>query len=176
LKAENSPLNTVIGQLQASDRDAGDSFTFSLISGQTNFGISPDGELRSLRTLDYEVQRNYSIQVSVTDAGGLTDTAEVQIEVLDQIEASLPAASYFSPNGDGLNDTWSIQNVELYTDYRLVIFSAAGEAVLEVPANYNNDWDGTLGSKQMAEGIYYYYFEDNKNPNNNFRGTITLKR
>ena len=174
--AENSPLNTVIGQLQASDRDAGDSFTFSLISGQTNFGISPDGELRSLRTLDYEVQRNYSIQVLVTDAGGLTDTAEVQIEVLDQIEASLPAASYFSPNGDGLNDTWSIQNVELYTDYRLVIFSAAGEAVLEVPANYNNDWDGTFGSKQMAEGIYYYYFEDNKDPNNNFRGTITLKR
>ncbi|MEQ8910410.1 MAG: cadherin domain-containing protein [Vicingaceae bacterium] len=174
---ENAPFGTEVGDLQATDIDAGDSLTFRLLGSVINFQMEAStGVLSANRSFDYEVQKSYQLQVEVSDAAGLKDTASVEVIIEDQVEQSLPVASYFSPNGDGRNDTWAIQNVELYSNYRLTIFSANGELVYNKAANYSNDWDGTLGGEELTEGIYYYFFEDNQDASNNFKGTITLKR
>ena len=116
-------------------------FTFRILGSQIDFGINDStAELTSSRTFNYEINTSYYIEIEVTDLGGLKDTASINIEVLDLIEGSLPTAGYFSPNGDGRNDEWKIQNVELYSDFSLKIFSVSGEIVYEVPNNYNNDW------------------------------------
>ncbi|MCB0803197.1 MAG: cadherin domain-containing protein [Flavobacteriales bacterium] len=174
---ENSPAGTTIGTVIASDLDANETFTYRIVGSQLNLEIiAATGELKSLRSFDYENQRSYELKVEVTDLGGLKDTASVEIEILDLIEGTLPAAGYFSPNGDGINDNWKVQNVELYSDFNLKIFTASGEIVYEAASNYNNNWDGTLGGTQLPEGIYYYLFENTTNSSQVFKGVITLKR
>jgi len=175
--SENSTPNTSIGTVTASDMDANETFSYKILGNQIDYRIDAvSAELTSSRTFDYENNTSYDIQVEVTDAGGLKDTAIINIEILDLIEASLPVASYFSPNGDGINDEWRIQNVELYSDFSLKVFSVNGEIVYKKDSNYNNDWRGTFNGTQLPEGIYYYYFENATNPSQNFKGVITLKR
>lgn len=174
---ENSAPNTTIGTVVAEDMDIMETFTYKILGTQIDFRIeATTGILTSSRTFDYENNTNYDISIEVSDAGGLKDTAIISVEILDQIEGTLPTASYFSPNGDGRNDEWRIQNVELYSDYSLKIFSVNGEVVYEKANSYNNDWRGTLGGTQLPDGIYYYYFENTINPSQNFKGVITLKR
>ena len=175
--SENSTPNTMIGTVTATDMDADETFSYSILGNQIDFRIeAATGELTSSRSFDYENNKSFDIEIEVTDAGGLKDTASISIEILDQIEASLPSASYFSPNGDGRNDEWKIQNVELYSDFSLKIFSVNGELVYEKMNNYNNDWRGTFNGTELPEGIYYYFFENATNPSQNFKGVITLKR
>jgi gliding motility-associated-like protein len=177
LISENSTPNTSIGTITASDMDALETFSYKILGNQIDFRIvASSGELTSSRTFDYENNKGYEITIEVSDAEGLTDTATITIEISDQIEGTLPASNYFSPNGDGRNDEWKIQNVELYSDFSLKIFSVNGEVVHEKASNYSNDWKGTLNGTQLPEGIYYYYFENTTNPSENFKGVITLKR
>jgi gliding motility-associated-like protein len=157
--------------------DANEVFTYKILGNQIDFRVDAvTGELISSRTFDYEFNRSYEMEVEVSDAGGLKDTATMNVEILDIIEASLPSSNYFSPNGDGRNDEWKIQNVNLYSDFSLKIFSVNGELVYEKASNYNNDWAGTYNGTQLPEGIYYYFFENTTNPSQNFKGVITLKR
>jgi len=175
--SENSSPNTSIGFVTATDLDANEMFTFRILGSQIDFGINDStAELTSSRTFNYEINTSYNIEIEVTDLGGLKDTASINIEVLDLIEGSLPTAGYFSPNGDGRNDEWKIQNVELYSDFSLKIFSVSGEIVYEVPNNYNNDWGGTFNGTVLPEGIYYYLLENPNNSSQIFKGVITLKR
>lgn len=175
--SENRIPNTSIGFVTAADLDANEMFSFRIIGSQIDFGINDStAELTSSRTFNYEINTSYNIEIEVTDLGGLKDTATMNIEILDLIEGSLSTAGYFSPNGDGRNDEWKIQNVELYSDFSLTIFSVSGEIVYDIPNNYNNDWKGTFKGTELPEGIYYYFLENPNNSNQIFKGVITLKR
>ncbi len=68
---ENSAIDTVIGQLTATDPDAGSSHTFELIAGDGStdnalFNISGN-QLRTSSALNFEAKATYSIRVRVTD-------------------------------------------------------------------------------------------------------------
>jgi hypothetical protein len=72
---ENLPINSVIGTLSTTDPNVGDTFTYSLVSGEGDtgngsFNISGN-ELRSSAIFDYETQNSYSIRIRTTDNGGL---------------------------------------------------------------------------------------------------------
>ena len=72
--------------LVASDADAGDVLTYSIIAGNDAglFGIdSATGALHLASTLDYETATSHTITIQVEDTAGLTDTAEVTINVTD---------------------------------------------------------------------------------------------
>ncbi len=174
---ENLPLGSFVGQVIVDDIDNGDVLTYQLISGTAQVSVDPSsGELSTASSFDYESVRSYDILLQTSDAGGLKDTTMITIEVLDKIEGTLPAAGYFSPNGDGYNDTWEIQNVSLYSDYKLVIFATTGEIIFDKSANYTNDWDGTYNGEQLPDGVYYYFLQSNSNSSDIYKGTITLKR
>ncbi len=66
---EDMPVNTVVGNLSATDPDAGDTFTYT-VSG-TDF-IADGNELKTNRVFDFESVNSFSITVTVADAGGLT--------------------------------------------------------------------------------------------------------
>ncbi len=73
---ENRPANTAIGSFTTVDPDRGDSFTYSLVSGQGSTDNSAftlvNGELRISGIPDFETKPSYSIRVRTTDVGGLT--------------------------------------------------------------------------------------------------------
>ncbi len=62
--------------------------------------------------------------------------------------------NFLSPNGDGQNDTFYIENLDDFPNAELRIFSKSGKMVFHSPT-YKNDWDGGNESK----GIYTYHLK-----------------
>ena len=93
------------------------------------------------------------------------DTADVVITVLceDPMEPDEPGPitvfTGFSPNGDGNNDTFTIDNVEDYPDAKLTILNRWGNAVLQAENGYRNTWDGTWEGRDLPDGTYFYFLE-----------------
>ncbi|MFM6970125.1 MAG: cadherin domain-containing protein [Sediminibacterium sp.] len=93
---ENAVSGTTIGTLTGTDADAGDTFTYTLVSGtgstdNASFTIS-GATLKSTVVFDYETKNSYSVRVRVTDAGGLTFEKVFTISVTDVNEAPTLAA------------------------------------------------------------------------------------
>lgn len=64
----------------------------------------------------------------------------------------------FSPNGDGTNDSWEILNTDVLTGCEIFIFDSRGRNILvkQSPFIDNEVWDGTSGSNDVPEGLYYF--------------------
>ena len=60
---------------------------------------STDGQLRTLAALDYETDPSYSVEITVTDGNGGSDTISVTINVTDVLENHAPVF------GEGENAT-----------------------------------------------------------------------
>ena len=72
---ENQPAGTVVGNFSTTDSDAGDTFTYTFVSGigsadNASFHIVGN-RLQSAVSFDFETKNSYSIRVRTTDAGGL---------------------------------------------------------------------------------------------------------
>jgi len=83
---ENQPIGTQIGLFSAVDEDTGETFTYSLVSGDGSPGNSAfsiqSNQLRNAVILNAEAQETYSIRVRVTDSGGAYFEQEFTIQVL----------------------------------------------------------------------------------------------
>jgi gliding motility-associated-like protein len=117
-------------------------------------------------------------QVTVTDESGCEATAEVTVTVLCD---TLDLPSGFSPNGDGINDTFVIPWISEYPDNALFIYNRWGNLVYKA-RGYQNTWDGrgnlttsVMGGDQLPEGTYFYLI-DLKNGKKPVQGYILLKR
>ena len=67
---ESAPLGTTVGTLSTTDTTPGDTFTYSLVSGDSSsFSISAD-TLRTATVFDYATQGSYNVRVRATDATG----------------------------------------------------------------------------------------------------------
>jgi subtilisin-like proprotein convertase family protein len=89
---ENAPLNSVALNAVASDPDANDPLTFSLISGigsddNGKFAISANGGLSPVAAVNFESQSSYKIRVRVVDQGGIAIEQALAIAVVNQNEA-----------------------------------------------------------------------------------------
>ena len=89
--AENAASGTSVGTLSGTDADAGDTFTFTLVSGtgdtdNASFTISGN-TLSTAGVFDFETKSSYSVRIRITDAGGLTFEKVFTISVTDVNEA-----------------------------------------------------------------------------------------
>jgi fibro-slime domain-containing protein/RHS repeat-associated protein len=83
----------VVGNLTTIDPDAGDSFSYTLVTGSgdsdnSKFVIAGD-KLVIKQSPDYETQASYTIRLNTTDAGGLSYERQVTIDVADVNEAPI---------------------------------------------------------------------------------------
>lgn len=81
----------------------------------------------------------------------------------------------FSPNGDGINDTWNIINIERYPSASVYIFTRTGKKVFEMK-RYNNSWRGTNNGDPLPEASYYYMVDVDGNETIDFQGWLYLTR
>jgi gliding motility-associated-like protein len=116
------------------------------------------------------VTTNYIL--TVTDANGCQDMDTVTITVEENFEFMV--ANMITPNGDGYNDTWYIENIELYTENEVAVYNRNGQEVFSATA-YANTWDGTFNGKELPDGTYYYVirFTDSGKV---LKGAITILR
>jgi gliding motility-associated-like protein len=78
----------------------------------------------------------------------------------------------FSPNGDGVNDTWVITNLSAYPGATVDVFNRYGQRVFH-SENASKDWDGTLNGSPLPMGTYYYVIEP-KNNEKKIAGSVTI--
>ncbi|MBX7182517.1 MAG: gliding motility-associated C-terminal domain-containing protein [Bacteroidia bacterium] len=79
-----------------------------------------------------------------------------------------------TPNGDGYNDTWIIDNLNLYPENSVEIFNRWGESLF-YSQGYDTPWDGKFKGKDLPVGTYYYVI-DLKNGQDPLTGPITIVR
>ena len=81
---ENTAAGIEIGTLSTTDEDAGDTFTYSFVSGGDEASFAIDGDkLETLGALDFETKDTYSVTIRTTDAGSLTYDEVFEITVND---------------------------------------------------------------------------------------------
>lgn len=78
----------------------------------------------------------------------------------------------FTPNGDGINDKWIIENLSTYTDCTVKIFNRYGIQVFN-SVGYLSPWDGTHNGTELPTGVYYYII-DPKKGRKPISGSITI--
>jgi gliding motility-associated-like protein len=61
----------------------------------------------------------------------------------------------FTPNGDGINDTWDIKFLNFYANSSVDIYNRWGEKVYS-SIGYSIPWDGTYKGSALPAGVYYY--------------------
>jgi len=82
--------------------------------------------------------------------------------------------SAFTPNHDGLNDTFKILTHAQLQEYRLVIFNRYGQKVFET-TNPAEGWDGTFKGKLQQSGVYVWKCSfKRQNSFSERKGTVTL--
>ena len=115
-----------------------------------------------------------SIQYSICNAVGC-DTAWIVIKIFDNSPCQMPTG--FSPNGDGVNETFHVNCADRYPNNHMVIFNRWGNEVFS-RSNYNsnNEWDGTYKNANAPDGTYYYVFQINDGTQKPKTGFIEVKR
>ena len=107
-----------------------------------------------------------NITVTVTDECSLQETADIIVNIMS---CAVIVSNIFTPNGDGINDYFSIQGIQYFPNNHLTVLNRWGRKVFEKDT-YQNDWDG----KDLSEGVYFYTLELNNSANTIHKGAITL--
>ncbi|MFM6976008.1 MAG: gliding motility-associated C-terminal domain-containing protein [Sphingobacteriaceae bacterium] len=90
--------------------------------------------------------------------------------------ASVNASNIITLKIDGKNDTWKIENLNLYPDNEVTVFDRMGRTVFHT-TNYLNDWGGTYGGSTLPEDTYYYIIKLKVNGQISYKkGFITVIR
>ena len=77
------------------------------------------------------------------------------VQLIDQNEDCLKIPNAFTPNDDGINDTWIIENLWLFPGAVVQVFNRWGQILYDSGIN-EGDWDGTYNGKIMPTGSYIY--------------------
>ena len=82
----------------------------------------------------------------------------------------------FTPNGDNLNETWVVKDIEKYPKNELIIYNRWGQIVYN-KSPYMNEWAGTTNNnKELPTAAYYYVIRLNDEKGTVLNGSITLIR
>jgi len=108
----------------------------------------------------------YTVQVTINDYV-FRETLNVPLR-----PAIIPFNA-FTPNGDGINDTWKIDHIEKWPNAQIYVYSRWGTKVFQT-INYNNDW----GGDDLPSATYYYVIELNPLDFNiePYTGSVTILR
>ncbi|MGY6562593.1 MAG: T9SS type B sorting domain-containing protein [Luteibaculaceae bacterium] len=92
--------------------------------------------------------------LTVSTANGCESSDQILVRVLPSI--SFPNG--FSPNGDGINDFWEIDNINEYPNAVVEVYTRWGQLVFR-SVGYSRPWDGTFNGEPLPIGTYYYIIE-----------------
>ncbi|HRW21641.1 MAG TPA: gliding motility-associated C-terminal domain-containing protein, partial [Bacteroidales bacterium] len=111
--------------------------------------------------------------VTVIDANGCEYELDI-IQLTDVQEECLRIPNAFTPNADGINDTWILENVHLYPRLYIQVFNRWGQALYEAKGT-DEPWDGTYNGNPVPAGVYIYII-DIFNGDKPKSGTVTIVR
>jgi gliding motility-associated-like protein len=138
-----------------------------------NYSWTPVAYINDPQSLQPVVNppRDTTFVLSVSSTNGCgTATDTMKVFVFKDIY--IPSA--FTPNNDGLNDTWNIPALNAFPEFELKVFNRQGQLIYQ-NKNSNIPWDGRYKGEAQPAGVYVYYV-DLKVPGGKRKGTLTLIR
>ncbi len=106
-------------------------------------------------------------------ARDITGCGEVMVEVL-----VIGYPLFFTPNGDGYNDTWNIFSLSDQLETKIYIFDRYGKLLKEIRPQ-GRGWDGTYNGALMPSSDYWFtvhYLDLSTNKIKQHKAHFTLKR
>lgn len=101
--------------------------------------------------------------------GGLINS---EVKAQDPMDPIIP--NVFSPNGDGINDSFKIVNFS--GSWELMIFDRWGSLIYATQQAEGASWNGVnLHGQDVDEGVYFYTLKD-LNSEQKFNGSLHLFR
>lgn len=157
-----------------------------VIGTSTVLGGSPTGSSGTaiswspIPNLDNATSSNPTATPTATTTYTVTVTTPQGCSVSDSVIVTvLPAIVIpdgISPNGDGDNDEWLIDGIELFPNCVVEVYNRWGELLFQ-SVGYKEHWKGTYKGKELPVGSYYYIV-DLKDPlfPDAYTGPITILR
>jgi len=75
-------------------------------------------------------------------------------------ENALIIPNTFTPNGDGINDTWNIKNLDLFPNCNVSVYTRYGQKVY-ASIGYSIPWNGQYNGSPLPSGTFYYIIDLN---------------
>lgn len=95
-------------------------------------------------------------------------------KVMVKVLQVLSPPNTFTPNGDGINDVWSIKYLDTYPNATVEVFNRNGSRVF-FSNGYAVPFDGSYMNQPLPTGVYYYLISP-RNGRKNISGPLTIIR
>lgn len=153
------------GEIKLNGQASGSNVTYKWLP---SIGLSKDDILDPIASPTDDV--TYVLMVKSDQ--GCVAMDEVKVKVLKA--PIVPNA--FSPNGDGVNDTWNIMYLESYANATVTVFNRYGNILYYSAKGYSQAWTGQSNGSDLPQGTYYYIIDPKTKGRSLISGSVTLIR
>lgn len=181
---DNEPCATIVAEIQVEVSSAPDSIMISRAGpfitnepamiqieaigglGQYEYQID-DGEWQQNPIFPDIGSGNHLINVRDINGCGATLSGSI---------FTLIYPSFFTPNGDGINDFWTIADMDIALETPIVICDRYGRLLAQLDLDANG-WDGTFNGQRLPSNDYWFQLMYNEDGTSKvFKSHFTLKR
>ena len=137
--------------------------------GRQDYTITLDGETTT--NGKFNIYKTDTYTVTVTDENGCAVSKDIFMEFID-----IKIPNFFTPDGDGKNDTWIPKNLESFPEIMTIIFDRYGREIYRMGI-YDSGWDGLYQNTNLPTGDYWYVIKlKGDKDDREFTGHFTLYR
>ena len=138
-----------------------------LVDGDVDYrwwlASNPDKIISEEKTLTLTIDQEDTLFVE--GSRGIKDTLQLSLASFDFCDKTITIFDFITPNNDGLNDFFEVENLEKYISNELWIFNRWGQQIY-YQENYANDWQTGI------KGTYFYLL---KIKEKEYEGSIMVK-
>ena len=118
----------------------------------------------------------YPVIIELTDISGCVALDTIEIRVLPELDSKLEVPNCFSPNGDGINDVFQLETLNLST-FDLMIWNRWGGLMYKSTDAFSG-WNGQSNTGNAPDGTYFYVLNAVGTDSKTYqlKGSITLSR
>lgn len=107
--------------------------------------------------------------ITVIDQNGCGEAISEDVFIIDY-------PNYFTPNGDGVNDYWTIVGINSFENWKISIFDRYGKLLTQLSST-NLIWDGTFNGYKLPATDYWFVIDyQENNIKKTFKSNFSLLR
>jgi gliding motility-associated-like protein len=158
-EGSTSAFNIVIGRLIVIDPvDAVHSLSLATTVADNRYFTITNNVLYWNSPERAEGRERFSVRVTLTDRDGNRIERDFEIIRTRKTLQSIRIPNTFTPNGDGVNDSWGVAEIRFFAGASIQIYERSGQRLF-LTINPDTRWDGTHNGKPLPVGAYYWIIQ-----------------
>lgn len=144
---------TAVASEQIMEMATGSSLTFEVLSTYDSLEWSG-----GVKTETFKVINAGYFSVVIYDNGCNNSRFFTVTETGNPVNPTVGIMNLLTPNGDGFNDVWLIEDLAAISPAKVAVYARSGNLVYE-SNTYDNTWNGYYNGNPLPEGSYFYVIE-----------------